>query len=407
MIHEGRSRLMCSDLRADAEHEVLTTESGRSLLAEVAWVKLASPADVTRWRRRHTGDHVSAALRVVDARRRGRAKFDRAEIMWFEAVGLEQATAEPVARHKAVRFQDALVFDVCSGIGGDSLALAHHADTVVSVDIDPAMARRTRYNAEVYGVGHRVFPIIADATTIEIPDQALVHIDPDRRVRTTGRARSIAHYVPDLEFLKRLIRTTRGGAIKLSPASDFREEFGQLAVELEVISLDGECKETTVWFGALAKSSQRATCIRNGIVSTWTDRDAAEHKGTAELACKVLAWVYDPDPALVRAGLLEGFARAHGLKRVAAGCDFLTSDERVESPFLSAFEVDDTMPFDMKKLKKHVAERELGPLEIKTKGIDARPEDVRKALDPEGPNPATILLMGGTGSSLAIVARRV
>ena len=57
--------------------------------------------------------------------------------MWFERTGLEQATAEPVARHKARRFagRTATVIDLCCGIGGDTLALADWAE-VVAVDLD-------------------------------------------------------------------------------------------------------------------------------------------------------------------------------------------------------------------------------------------------------------------------------
>lgn len=58
-------------------------------------------------------------------------------------------------------------------------------------------------------------------------------------------------------------------------------------------------------------------------------------------------WIYDPDPALIRAGLLDSFAVAHGLGRCAAGVDYLTSDERADSPFLAAFWVMGLFPLDL------------------------------------------------------------
>jgi SAM-dependent methyltransferase len=387
----------------DSEERVLTTNSGRDLLAEVAWVKRPTPADLSRWRRSHSVEDVSAALRLTDSRRRGVTKFVRSERMWFEPVGLEQATAEPVARHKAARFIGGLVFDICCGVGGDSLALAESARGVVAVDLDQGMTRRTRWNAEIYGVGHRVAPVVARAEDLAIPDECLVHVDPDRRAGTSARARKVDHYAPGLDFLTALTGRPRGGAIKLSPASDFESAFGCLPVEIELTSLGGECKEATVWFGELAEVRRRATCLPEA--ATWTDRDAPD---VAPLAIPdgPLDWVFDPDPTLGRAGLLDGFASAHGLARVAPGCDFLTGPTRVDSPFLTAFEVDDTLPLDLKRLRRVVADRSLGPLEIKTRGLDLRPEDVRKILRPDGPNPATLLLVGGRGPSLAIVARR-
>jgi hypothetical protein len=96
----------------------------------------------------------------------------------------------------------------------------------------------------------------------------------------------------------------------------------------------------------------------------------------------------------------------HGLARCTPGVDFLTSSERAVSPFLAAFETLDVFPLDLKTLKRVVAERRLGPLEIKTKGLDLLPEQVRNRLRPGGPNPATLLLMGGRGPALAVLARR-
>jgi hypothetical protein len=392
------------DAEAEAERQVLTGASGRDLLAEVGHVRRPTPAEVSRWRRAYPAEHVAAAIRLVESRRRGVTKFDRAEAMWFDPVGLEQSTAEAVARHKAARFADSVAFDLCSGIGGDALAIAAAAQLVVAVDLDEGMAHRARWNAEVYGVGHRLAPVLARAESVAIPRQALVHIDPDRRARAPGRARSIEDYVPGLAFLRSLLARCRGGAIKLGPASDFVRAFGDLPVEVELTTHAGECKEATVWFGDLVTPGVRRRASRPDQGGTWTDRDAPD-PGPAAVADRPDAWVFDPSPALVRAGLLDGFARAHGLARLA-GSDLLTGPDRLASPFLAPFEVDETLPLDIKRLRRAVADRRLGPLEIKTRGLDLLPEDVRKILRPDGPNPATLLLVGGRGPSMAIVARR-
>jgi hypothetical protein len=117
--------------------------------------------------------------------------------------------------------------------------------------------------------------------------------------------------------------------------------------------------------------------------------------------------VYDPDPSLGRAGLLDSFAAAHGLARCGPGIDFLTSPEHVPSPFLDPFEVDEVHPLDRKRLRRVVAARGLGPLEIKTKGLGLSVEALRRELRPPGPHPATLLLMGGGAPACAVIARRV
>lgn len=385
----------------EAEQWVLTTAEGQTLLSAVSEVRAPGPSDLVRWRKGASAEHVAAAVRLVEARRRARAKFSRADAMWLERTGLEQSTAELVARHKARRFEGA-VADLCCGIGGDTLAFGERCH-VVAVDIDPGMCRRTLWNARAYGAADHVAVVTMRAEQFSVPHGMLVHTDPDRRARAATRARSVSQYAPGLDFLHSLIKTTHGGAIKLSPASDFDAHFPRDSVEIELISLDGECKEATVWFGSLATCRRRATVLPDG--ATWADRDAAT-SATAPLR-PVSSWIYDPDPALVRSGLLDTFALAHGLGRCAAGIDYLTGPELLDSPFLSPFAVAEILPFDLKRLRRVVKERALGPLEIKVRGLDARPEALRAQLRPPGPNPATLLLMGGTGPARVILARRV
>jgi hypothetical protein len=390
---------------ADAEYRVLTTPTGVSLLEQVRAVVSPRPADLERWRRLAEPELVTAALRLATNRNRGKAKFSRAERMWFEPVGLEQSTAEPVARHKARRFADSKVLDLCCGIGGDTLALGEVA-RVVAVDADEGMCRRTRWNAEVYEVAEHVEVVQARAERIALPARWQVHIDPDRRQVAPQRSRDLAGYVPGFDYLRALPAQVRGGAIKLGPASDFLEHFGSPDWELEVISLEGECKEVTAWFGdlVLVSGSRRATRLPEG--ATWTDRDGPQNPYLSVPVSSPDTWVYDPDPALRRAGLLESFATAHGLTRCAPGNDFLTGPDWVDSPFLAGFKTVEILPLDLKTLRKLVTARQLGPLEIKTKGLDLRPEAVRAQLKPRGSHPATLLLMGGPGPAIAVLAQR-
>lgn len=390
---------------AEAEAWVLTTAEGRALLSAVEAVSSPRPADLERWRTLASPGAVSAAVRLAAARVRAQAKFRRAGRMWLEPVALEQATAEPVARHKARRFHDTgrRVVDLCSGIGGDAVALAAGA-TVWAVDRDQGMCRRTAWNASVYDVAGRLDAIRAAAERFPIPPSSLVHIDPDRRAGPAPRARSLHGYAPGLDFLRALPARSPGGAIKLGPASDFAEHFGAsgLRTEIELISLGGECKEATVWFGELATCRRRATCLPAG--TTWTDRDQA---GTPTVSITPpSAWVYDPDPALGRAGLLDGFAAALGLSRCSDGIDFLTGPALIASPFLAAFETLQVLPLDLRTLRRVLTAQAIGPLEIKTKGLDLRPETLRNQLRPPGPNPAALLLIGGRGPARAVLARR-
>ena len=68
-------------------------------------------------------------MEQAQLRIRARKKFGLADKMFFTRRGLEQSTSEAIARYKATRFADLQsVADICCGIGGDLIAMAHRGD---------------------------------------------------------------------------------------------------------------------------------------------------------------------------------------------------------------------------------------------------------------------------------------
>ena len=64
-------------------------------------------------------------------------------------------------------------------------------------------------------------------------------------------------------------------------------------------------------------------------------------------------------------------------------------------------------PLDTKRLKRAVAEREIGTLEIKVRGVEVAPETLRRLLHLAGPGSASLLVIGGSGPARAVLARRL
>jgi hypothetical protein len=386
----------------DAEAWVLAADAGQLLLDEIGDARSLTPALINRLRRHAPNDVVAAAVRLAQARQKAARKFERGSLMWVDPKGVEQATAEPVAQYKAGRFHCELVVDLCAGIGSDTLALAA-ATKVISVDLDQGMCRRIMYNADVHGLSDRVLAVRARAEQFAIPAGAWVHLDPDRRVSQERRASRLVDYCPRPDFWSSVIARVGAGAIKLSPAADFPAHFAGSNVEIELISLHGECKEATVWFGDLASCRRRATRLPENV--TWTDRNSP----TTHLApvAPPGSLIYDPDPSLLRAGLLDGFAREHNLSRLEAGIDYLTAEHLVTSPFLTAFELREVSSLDLKALKRLITKYEIGTLEIKVRGARVTPEALRAKLKPRGIQTATLILVGGQKAARAILAQRV
>ena len=348
-------------------------------------------------RKHYPEDIVRAAVSLHELRLKAKVKFSRADRMWLDRQGLEQSTSESVSKYKSIRFSGP-VQDLCCGIGGDAIALANHCD-VTAIDISPASCLRTRWNAEVYDVADRLRTETADIREWPTFD-GLVHIDPDRRPGSSGRVSRIEDYVPGLEFLQRMMSHCRGGAIKISPASNFGGKFPD--AEIELISLNGECKEATVWFGDLARESPfRATVLPAG-------ESVAGHPLAVSVPVEPLgAYLYDPDPAVVRAGLVDLMAEQLGLSRLDPAEEYLTSDQRVISPFVQTFEVLTNLPNNERDLKGWLRTSDIGQLEIKCRHIPIQADKLRRKLPITGAVPGVIVIARLNGKSRIIGARRV
>ena len=350
----------------------------------------------TRLRRRWPDALVRDAFALVECRRRAQEKFSRAESMWFDRKGLEQATAEAVARHKAQRFSGD-VLDLCCGIGGDALALASRSQ-VTAVDFDPVNCQRAEWNAEVYGVSANLVFDCRDVTTVPV-DGRVVHLDPDRR-QSGQKAVRLEDYVPGPDYLRQLMQAAAGGAIKLSPASNFVGRFPE--AEIELISLRGECKEATVWFGSLAGAEPwRATILPERITVAGHPLEHVAEQSAPR------AYLYDPDPAVVRAGLVDLVANQLGLARLDDREEYLTADTIVHSPLVRGFAVEAVLPNNPSDIRNHFRASRFGQVEIKCRHVPIQAEDLRRRLPLPGQEPGVLIFARMAGRARAVVARRI
>ena len=112
--------------------------------------------------------------------------------------------------------------------------------------------------------------------------------------------------------------------------------------------------------------------------------------------------------ALVRYG--AGRDLQGGVRGLAGGLfdetiAYVTADELVPTPYASAYEITDELPFNLKKLKALLREREVGTLTVKKRGSAVEPEEIRRKVKPKGPNSATVLLTRVAGAPTMLIGR--
>lgn len=353
----------------------------------------------------HSPALVSAVMSQSRLRRRARAKFGEfAERMLFTESALEQATRLTVAALHARRFQDAgcrSVVDLGSGIGGDAMAFAALGLDVTAVERDEVTAALASFNLAPWDNARVVH---ADAESFDLGGADGVFLDPARR-SGSRRLSNPADWSPSLDFAFGLGERLPTG-VKLGPGID--RELIPDAAEAQWVSVGGEVVELGVWFGAVARPGVgRAALViseRDGEVSgaelrAGSDSEDAEVGPLAE-------YVYEPDGAVIRARLIGDLARDLGASMLSDQIAWLTSPSRVESPFASRFRVLESLPFDVGRVKRLVAARGIGVLEIKKRGVDVDPAELRKKLSLRGEGSATLILTRVAGRRTAILAER-
>ena len=119
---------------------------------------------------------------------------------------------------------------------------------------------------------------------------------------------------------------------------------------------------------------------------------ALESVGEAGLDALPGCVLHEPDGAVIRAGLVTDLARRLEAHLVHPDIAYLSSETLVETPLARAYEVREVLPHTVKVLRRWVREHDVGTLDVKKRGTDVTPEQLRKQLAPRGTQRATLVM---------------
>lgn len=366
----------------------------------------------------------AAALTQAELRRRAAAKFGPAAAgMFLTRAGLEQATRAPVAARRAERLRAAGVrslADLGCGLGADALAAARAGIRVYGVEADPLTAALAAANAEAAGLAELFTVECGDATAFDVSRVDAVFCDPARRRAGTGqRIFDPNAYSPPWDFVRGLAERVPRTVVKVAPGLD--HALIPPGAEAEWVSVSGDLVEATLWCGELAEIPRRATLVKEGPLINASGIEGfpshlAPEYGARELTGSgttqapvgpVRRYVYDPDPAVVRAHLVAELADALGATLADPAIAYLYADDPTPTPFARCLEITDVLPFSLKRLRALLRERQVGRVEILKRGSALDPERLRRDLRLAGPEPASLVLTRVAAAPTVLICRPV
>ena len=349
---------------------------------------------------------VAAVLTQAKLRAKARAKFgDFADRMLFTDAGLQQATRLRVAALHAGRYAAAgarRVADLGCGIGADALALSGLDLAVTAVEVDEVTAAVAAYNLAAFPAARVLH---ARAEDVDLAEIDAAYLDPARRAPGHGETRRLTDprdYSPPLEFAFGLAERMPVG-VKLGPGTD-RGVIPEDA-EAQWVGVDGQLVELGVWTGALARPGVRRAALvldGDGAHELTASADAPD-----EPAGALGDYLYEPDGAVIRARQIGELARRLGARMLDPAIAYLTADSAQQTPFAAGFRVLDRLPFAAKPLAAALRSRGIGTLEIKKRGVDVDPAELRRRLGLKGAASATLILTRVGGEHLALLAERI
>jgi len=315
----------------------------------------------------------------------------------FTDEALQQATAAPVALHRATRLAGVgvVVHDATCSIGTELAALRGSCVRAVGSDIDPVRLSMARHN-----LGTAADLCRADALH-PVTRGAVVIVDPAHRLGSRRRV-SPDDYQPGLG---QLIDTYRGRdlVVKCAPGIDF-DQVRRLGFdgEIEVTSYRGSVREACLWSAGLAQSGvrRRASVLDRGEQITDTEPDDCPVRPAGR-------WIADPDGAVVRAGLVRHYGARHGLWQLDPDIAYLSGDRL--PPRVRGFEVLEQLVFDERRLRQALSALDCGALEILVRGVRVDPDALRRRLRLRGSRPLSVVITrigsGPAGHATVFVCR--
>jgi hypothetical protein len=353
--------------------------------------------------RSHPRELARAALEIAILRTEAQAKYPFAEVMYFTREALQQASSWDVSTYRARRFQGfGSLLDLGCSIGGDTLALVGVAPTI-GIDLDPLRLVMAHENVRALNAIHPVAFLQADLSAplplSPLPSSTALYFDPARRA-DGRRLFSVQDYHPPLSVVRDWLASYPALGVKLSPGVHLDEIAGYEA-ELEFISLRGELKEAVLWFGPLKTTSRRAT-ILPGPHSMVSDSDSQQSPPLA--VDEPRPYIYEPDPAILRAGLVRDLGVQLDAVQLDPDIAYLTADERKPTPFARAWVVEDWFPFGLKRLRATLRERGVGRVTVKKRGSPIQPEELIRDLRLSGESERVIFLTHLRGKPITIIA---
>lgn len=370
----------------------LITQTGWQLLQDHPCPDPIEAANIAKYLRQHYPPNLVASLQNQwKLREKAQEKIGTAAASncLFTRDGLEQATRGIVARQRAKRFAAAAVtslIDLGCGIGADSRELARSCPDFQAIDISPAAATCAAINLS-HLPGAKVMCASAEQVVAQKTLPALF-VDPARRA-ATGRVLSPASWSPPLGKVLEWGKRAPYLAVKMAPGIDLVNL--PAGYHAQWVSVAGDLVECALYSPGLAPegAGRSALVIHGDQVTQYRCTSAhnpAESHVQVPQAARLGNYLFDPDPAIIRAGILPDLCERLEAAPVSTGIAYLTGNTRPtgqDALALRCYQILETLPLKTKTVSSYLRSLQATRLDVLKRGVALDIASWRKKVMPK------------------------
>gem|GEM_PF-647396 len=332
----------------------------------------------------------------VVLRARARERFGRAFVGWlWTAETLEMAAHPGAAHRRAQRLARSAesVIDGTVGAGVDLSACAEAGLWAAGFERDEVRALLAAHNLR----GHAS---VARADIRRPPADLARHallLDPSRR-GPDGRRFDPSRFEPSWQTCLALARSAPLSVVKAPPGID-RGDVPSDA-EVEWVQAGRSLREAALWFGRGTVPGLRRAVVLEA------DAELDSRAPAVPWEARPLGGVlYDPEPAVTRAGLAAQLAAMLVAWPLDPDVAYLSAEDFRPTPFARAFAILDVLDFSLGRLRAHLRRRGWRLGEVLRRRFPLEPEALRRLCGRVEGEPVAAICTTVAGRRLVILGR--
>ena len=332
------------------------------------------------------GIDVSLALRQIEARQLLKKKVpswaENEDLLFPVHLSVEQCSSEAAAQYKASLLKGETFADLTGGMGIDAYFISRRFQQADYVERQAELCALARHNFEVLNAKVTVWNETAEAYLRHCEPKDCLFIDPARRDEHGRKTVSIGDCTPDVTALQDvMLEKAEKVMVKLSPMLDISKALEELhhVVEVHVVAVASECKELDVVMERGYQGEPRFVCV-NLLTEQpelcFTMEEERECQG--RLADGVSNYLYEPNPAVMKAGCYKLLTERYGVFKLHKNSNLYTSEQLVSGFPGRIFEVEGWAPYNKKVKQTLLADVEKASLAVRNFPLSVA--ELRKAL---------------------------